>query len=301
MKLLKFVTFVSILGSSFIIVYRNSDNKGLRRLRISFRTAVIAASLASLSSKGPEATEFYVSNSQVVHERLVSNQEFNWLEENDRQVIMVKTDGNPITPPTRGSGPSNLPTRGAWINPSPFPRRSGTGINPYRTTPKLVNQGLGPGGNPAAPAGNDEFNDKSPVPKKEQSKTSDYDYRFNSQKKKKQSAEQCELDQNVEVKKIDIVYRIKESPGLYREAQKTMKNQEALRDINHLIKQLSLNNKNPGKRNRKIDSLKTVTEARGTNGGRVYFREKDGTIEVLAVSGKGNQKKVIALLQEIGY
>jgi hypothetical protein len=62
MKLLKFLIFLSVLGSIFLIVYHNSDNKGLRRLRISFRIAiVIAASLASSSSKGPEATEFSVS------------------------------------------------------------------------------------------------------------------------------------------------------------------------------------------------------------------------------------------------
>jgi hypothetical protein len=107
MKLLKFVIFLSSLGSIFLIVYHNSDNKGLRRVRISFRTAIIiASSLASLSSKGAEATEFSVRNSQVVHERLVSNQEFNSLEENDRQVILVKIDGNPIAAP-------NYPPRGA--------------------------------------------------------------------------------------------------------------------------------------------------------------------------------------------
>jgi hypothetical protein len=297
MKLLKFLIFLSSLASIFILVYRNSDNKGLRRLRISFRTAiVIAASLASLSYKGAEATEFSVSNSQVVHERLVSNQEFNSLEENDRQVILVKADGNPIIHPTRVTSP----TRKAWISPSPFPPRSGTGINRYRAAPKLVDQGLGARRNPAGAGGNAEFTDKtnSPVPKKEQSeklKTSDYDYWLNTQKKK----EQCELDKNVE--KIEIVDKIKESPGLRREAEKIIKDQAAQRDINHLIEQLSLNNKNPGKRNRKVESLKTVTEARGKNGGRVYFRERDGKIEILGKSNKKNQDKVIILLERMGY
>jgi hypothetical protein len=295
MKLLKFLIFLSILGSIFLIVYRNSDNKGLRRLWISFRIAiVIAASLASLSSKGAEATESSVSNSQVVHERLVSNQEFNSLEENDRQVILVKTDGNPITPPTRGSGPSNFP----------IALRSVTGINPYRTVPKLVDQGLGVGGNPAGAGGNAEFNDNCPVLKKEQSqksKTSDDDYRLNSQKKKKQSAEQCELDENVEVKKIEIVYRIKENPALVREAQRMGKDQAAQKDVNNLIEQLSLKNENPGIGNRRVQGLKNVSEARGRNEGRVYFREKDGKLEILGKSNKDNQKKVIAILQKMGY
>jgi hypothetical protein len=309
MKLLKFVIFLSSLASIFILVYRNSDNKGLRRLRISFRTAiVIASSLASLSSKGAEATEFSVSNSQVVHERLVSNQEFNSLEENDRQVILVKTDGNLITPPTRLTSP----TRKAWISPSPFPPRSGTGINPYRTPSKFVDQRLGArrnpagargnpagaGGNPAGAGGNAEFTDKtnSPVPKKEQSqKLKTSDYLLNSQK----PDEQCELDKNVE--KIEIVDKIKESPGLRREAEKIIKDQAAQRDINHLIEQLSLNNKNPGKRNRKVQGLKNVTEARGKNGGRVYFRERDGKIEIIGKSNKKNQDKVLILLERMGY
>lgn len=300
MKLLKFIIFLSILGSIFLIVYRNSDNKGLRKLWISFKiTIVIAASLASLSSEGAEATVL-----QVVHERLVSNQEFNSLEENDRQVILVKTDGNPITPPTRGSGPSNFPI----APPSGSrPSRSVTGINPYRTAPKLVDQRLGAGGNPAGAGGgggNAEFDDNCPVPKKEQSqksKTSDYDYRLNSQKKKKQSAEQCELDENVKVKKIEIVYRIKENPALVREAQRMGKDQAAQKDVNNLIEQLSLRNENPGIGNRRVQGLKNVSEARGRNEGRVYFQEKDGKIEILGKSNKDNQKKVIAILQKMGY
>lgn len=95
MKILKFIIFLSILDIIFIIVYRNSDNKGLRKLWIFFKIAiVIAAGLASLSSEGVEKTEPFVSNSEVVHEKLVSNQEFNCLEENDRQLILVKTHGD---------------------------------------------------------------------------------------------------------------------------------------------------------------------------------------------------------------
>lgn len=165
-------------------------------MSISFRIAiVIAAGLASLSYEGVEETEPFVSNSQVVHKRLVSNQEFNSLEENDRQVILVKTHGDSITPPTRGSGPSNFPTFGSR------PSRSVTGINPYPTAPapKLVDQKLGAGRNPAGAGGgggNAEFDDNWPVTKKEQlekSKTFNYDYSLNSEKKKKQPAEECLL------------------------------------------------------------------------------------------------------------
>jgi len=51
-------------------------------------------------------------------------------------------------------------------------------------------------------------------------------------------AEQCELDENVKVKK--------ENPALVREAQRMGKDQAAQKDVNNLIEQLSLGNENPG-------------------------------------------------------
>ena len=44
-------------------------------------------------------------DNQEVHERVISNREFNSLEENDRQVILAKAEGNPVTPPTIGPRP----------------------------------------------------------------------------------------------------------------------------------------------------------------------------------------------------
>lgn len=93
-----------------------------------------------MSSENVEATEPSVSNSQIVHEKLFLNQEFNSLEKNNRQVILAKTDGNPITPPTKRSGPTNFAN--AFLSGS-RPSRSVTGINPYWTGFKLVDQGLG--------------------------------------------------------------------------------------------------------------------------------------------------------------
>lgn len=109
--------------------------------------------------------------------------------------------------------------------------------------------------------------------------------------KKKQSAEQCELDENVTDRKIEIVYKIKENPALIREAERMGKDQAAQKDVNNLIEQLSLGNKNPGIGNERVKGLKNVSEARARNEGRVYFREKDGKIEILAKSNKDNQKK----------
>lgn len=72
---------------------------------------------------------------------------------------------------------------------------------------------MGAGANPAGGGdGAAKFNDNSPVSNKEQpqqSKTFDYDYASNDQKKKKQSAEPCELDENVKDGKIESIYKIK--------------------------------------------------------------------------------------------
>ena len=151
--------------------------------------------------------------------------------------------------------------------------------------------------------GNAKFDDdKCPAPNKEQSQESKtYDYRSNNPKKKKQSAEQCKLDENVKDVKVEIVYRIKENPALVREAERMGKDQAAQKDVNNLIEQLSLGNDNPGIGNRRVKGLKNVSEARGRNEGRVYFREKDGKIEILAKSNKDNQNKVIGILQKMGY
>lgn len=79
------------------------------------------------------------------------------------------------------------------------------------------------------------------------------------------------------------------------------KDQEAQKDVNNLIEQLSLGNNNPGIGNRRVKGLKNVSEAREKNEGRVYFREKDGKTEILAKSNKDNQNKVIGILQKLGY
>lgn len=67
------------------------------------------------------------------------------------------------------------------------------------------------------------------------------------------------------------------------------------------MEQLALGNDNPGIGNRRVKDLKNVSEARGRNEERVYFREKDGKLEILAKSNKQNQNKVISILQKMGY
>ena len=243
-------------------------------------------------------------DNKVVQEKIIDDQEFCSLEDNDQQVILAKTgDSGPSVPTSPGRGyPSNFPTPPAGGRPS-----RPIYIPKYRTALKVVpGPGLGAGANPASAGGGGgaaEFDDQCSVPenKKSQESKSDYDYPLNAPKKKKQSAEQCELDENVTDGKIEIVYRIKENPALIREAERMGKDQAAQKDVNNLIEQLSLGNDNPGIGNRRVKGLKNVSEARGRNEGRVYFREKDGKIEILAKSNKDNQNKVIGILQKMGY
>ena len=305
MRISKYIIFISILSSLFFVIYRQSDDKGFRKWWTSFRMAAfVAAILAGLIPTSTEAIKPSGNNNQVYHERLLSEQEFNSFEDNDRQVILAKTGDSATSVPTStGRGqPSHFPTPPSGNRPS-----RPVYVPKYRTAPKVVDQGLGAAANPAGAGGGGgaaEFDDQCAVPKKQQSqesKTFDYDYRSNDPKNKKQSAEQCELDENVKDAKIEIVYRIKENPALVREAERMGKDQAAQKDVNNLIEQLSLGNDNPGIGNRRVKGLKNVSEARGRNEGRVYFREKDGKIEILAKSNKDNQNKVIGILQKMGY
>ena len=271
--------------------------------------ATIALSLSllfgktRLSSSQSSSPNF---DNNVVQERIIDGQEFCSLKDNDQQVILAKTgNSGPSVPTSPGRGqPSNFPTPPAGGRPS-----RPVYIPKYRTAPKVVpgpGPGLGAGANPAGAGGGGgaaEFDDQCSVPenKKSQESKSDYDYPLNAPKKKKQLAEQCELDENITDGKIEIVYRIKENSALIREAERMGKYQAAQKDVNNLIEQLSLGNDNPGIGNRRVKNLKNVSEARGRNEGRVYFREKDGKIEILAKSNKDNQNKVIGILQKMGY
>ena len=88
-----------------------------------------------------EAIEPDVPNNSTSIERVFSNQELDSLDDPNSQVVLVKTgDSSPSVPTSPGrQQPSNFPA-GATSGPR-IPH-----VNPYRTPPKLVNQGLGAGG-----------------------------------------------------------------------------------------------------------------------------------------------------------
>ena len=118
-------------------------------------------------------------------------------------------------------------------------------------------------------------------------------------KKKKKSAEQCELDENENVKenKIEIVHRINENSALVREAELAGRDPAAQRSLNNLVDQLALGNRNPGIETTNV--FKDIYELRSRNGARVYYRQVDGKIEILAKSVKSNQQKVRNILKKV--
>ena len=91
MKILKYIVFLSILTSIFFLIYRQSDQKGLRKLWISFKIVVlVAAIVAGLIPANTEAVELDRNNHQVYQERLLSEQ---LVQDNDQKVILAKNYG----------------------------------------------------------------------------------------------------------------------------------------------------------------------------------------------------------------
>ena len=202
MKILRYLIFLSILSGIFFVIYRQSDEKGFRKGWVSLKMSVlIVVILAGLIPANTEAMEPYRNNNQVYQEKLLSDQEFNSFEDNEQKVILGGHDSSktPSNIPSNigqpGQGPSNFsipPSGGRPNRPVYVPK--------YRTAPKIVNTGLGAGANPAGAGGGGaaEFDDQCPGPenqKSQESKVFEYDSRSNAPKKKKQSAEQCQLEE----------------------------------------------------------------------------------------------------------
>jgi len=143
---------------------KRNKTKPPRRKRKIIATIVLALSLlfskARLSPSQSPSSNF---DNQTIHERVINYRDLNSFEDNSRQVILAKSEGNPVTPPTN-RGPSNFPTPPSGGRPSrpvttPY-------VNPYRVPHKLV-PGPGAGANPAGAGGGGfaEFDDNCPVPK----------------------------------------------------------------------------------------------------------------------------------------
>ncbi|MGK4579091.1 polymorphic toxin-type HINT domain-containing protein [Kitasatospora sp. HPMI-4] len=91
---------------------------------------------------------------------------------------------------------------------------------------------------------------------------------------------------------------IGDDPLLTKAAQQAGKNQAVQRDLDNLFNQLSQGNMNPGIGSKALAGT-DVTYARGANGGRLFFRNVDGGIQIVGKSDKGNESKVIGRLMQL--
>ncbi|MGW6395597.1 polymorphic toxin-type HINT domain-containing protein [Streptomyces sp. NPDC055103] len=85
---------------------------------------------------------------------------------------------------------------------------------------------------------------------------------------------------------------------LTKAAEQAGKNQAVQRDLDNLFSQLSQGNMNPGIGSKALAGT-DVTYARGANGGRLFFRNVDGGIQIVGKSDKGNESKVIGRLMQL--
>jgi len=293
MKILKYIIFISILSSLFFVIYRQSDEKGFRKWWTSFRMAAILAGLIPTST---EAVKPSVNNNQVYHERLLSEQEFNSFEDNDRQVILAKTgDSAPSVPTSPGRGqPTNFPTPPSGGRPS----RNVPGVNPYRVPPKVVDQGLSGAANPAG-AGNGggaaEFDNNSPIPKKQQSqqsKTFDYDYRLNDLKNKKKLEDQCPIDQP------EVNESFKSNSSLKKVTKRALGNQDVKREHERIRKRID-EGVDPMDIGRDSTDLGDgLTYVRGRHG-RYLVKNDNGVKDVVGIAYRGSRNDMKTLAKEM--
>jgi hypothetical protein len=263
---------------------KDNQNKPTGRKRKKFAT--IALSLSLLFAK--PRLSFSQSSSpnfgnQEVHERVIDDREFNLLKDNDQQVIFVKGEGNPITPPTN-RGPSSFPTPPSGGRPS----RPATGINPYiyRTLPKVVDQGLGGAPNPAGAGGgeNFEFDDSSPASQKLDEINSEH-RSFYSEKKK--SAEQCELNENTP-REINEKF---ESKSVKKLVKKALENQKVKQEYEGIKKRI----------NEGVDPIDIGKKSTNLHGNKVLIKGAHGRyvveifgdqVNVLGMGARGNSKNM---------
>lgn len=86
-----------------------------------------------------------------------------------------------------------------------------------------------------------------------------------------------------------LINRISESSLLMQEGRKTLKSLQG--DIKKITDQLKKGNMNPGIGNKSIGS--GIIESRTRSGARLYWKIRREQIEILGISGKDNQRKVI--------
>jgi len=244
---------------------------------------------ARLSSSQSPSSNF---DNQTIHERVINDRDVNSFEDNDRQVILAKADGNPVTPPTN-RGPSNFPTPPSGGRPS-----QPVHVPKYRTAPKIVNPDLGAGANPAGAGGGDgsaEFDDQGPVSKEQksqESETFDYDYRSNDPQKKKKSKDQCPIDQP------EVNESFKSNSSLKKVTKRALGNQDVKREYTRILKRIG-EGVDPMDIGRSSTDLGDgLTYIRGRHG-RYIIKNDNGVKDVVGIAYRGSRNDMKTLAKEM--
>ena len=188
MKILKYIIFLSILIGIFFVIYRQSDKRGFRRWRISFKIAVLfAASAAGLIPINIDAMEPPGNNNQIYQERLLSDQKFNSFENNDQKVVLAKSEGGPNSGSSRGKKPLTGFEAFSCFSSLDLQLR-------FRKAPKIRGEA------PGAAKGNGETH----RPKRHRSKSEKPDYRSGYQKDEKKSPKKNAVNINTDLKHKNV-------------------------------------------------------------------------------------------------
>jgi len=106
------------------------------------------------------------------------------------------------------------------------------------------------------------------------------------------------MDQVPSVPSPGVRSSISRDRGLSKLAEEAGRNQDVQRSLDNIVDQLGKGNLSPGTGTKPV--FGNILEARAASGARVYFRVgRDGVVEILAKSSKGNQTEVIQRLTEL--
>lgn len=94
-----------------------------------------------------------------------------------------------------------------------------------------------------------------------------------------------------------IISLIKNEKGLINAAKEMGKNQAVQKEADELVSKLIQGNANPGIGTSNL--FKDILYLRGANGARVFYRNTQEGIEILAKASKANESKVIRILDQL--
>ncbi len=107
------------------------------------------------------------------------------------------------------------------------------------------------------------------------------------------------LETTIEHAPIHITSSVKQDPTIYRLAQDLKGKERIQHEINHLMKELSKGNENPGAGTDHLNDAGPVWYLRGRNGSRVFYIKHDEGYEVVGYADKTTEDRVINRLRNL--